>query len=190
MKTFWKDILWYEWKYQVSSLWQVRSLNYRRSWKIQLLILEKLKWRPYLKVKLTKNGIQKIYSVHRLVAQAFLWLNIDDKKMFVCHKDETLINWILNNSEWNLFLWTAKDNSLDCLNKWRNRHTLFKKWKLHPKSRKIIQYDIHWNKIKLWDSITEAWIWVWVYYSNIWSCCRWIQKTSWGYIWKYAYLKD
>lgn len=57
----------------------------------------------------------KKYLLSRIMAAAFLWLDINDSKMYVCHKDDNP----LNNSIDNLFLWTSKENHTDMVNKWR-----------------------------------------------------------------------
>jgi len=136
MQEIWKDIPWYEWLYQVSnfgrvfSIWTKPSIKSRgrlfpwRKWKI-------LKWRQtgnywHLSVRLARNWFSKDVKIHRIVASAFLWLDLfwftDAKKSFcVCHKDDNPKN---NNVE-NLFLWTNKDNHLDMMSKWRR---VFPNW--------------------------------------------------------------
>jgi len=52
----------------------------------------------YKKVSLCKNGNQKTFKVHRLVAQAFI--ENPEKKITVNHKDGNKINNNLNNLEW------------------------------------------------------------------------------------------
>lgn len=63
---FWKDIEGYEGLYQVSNIGQVKSLKRNKI----------LKPAPnscgYLQVCLHKNGKQKTFRIHRLVAEAFL----------------------------------------------------------------------------------------------------------------------
>ncbi len=67
----WRDIKGYEGKYQVSNIGEIRSLDYNRTGKVK-----KLRQRTdndgYKFVRLYKNGKCKYYSVHRLVAQAFI----------------------------------------------------------------------------------------------------------------------
>ena len=68
----WKDIEWYEWLYQVSNMWNIKSLNYNKTKKERILVLAKEKW--YLLVGLNKKWYKR-YFVHRLVWLAFI-LNI------------------------------------------------------------------------------------------------------------------
>ena len=50
---------------------------------------------------------------------------------------------------------------------------------------KVIQYDKNMNVIKIWNSITEASMNVNTSKMNIIKCCKGINKTAKGYIWKY-----
>lgn len=49
--------------------------------------------------------------------------------------------------------------------------------------KKVVQYDLNGNKIKVWDSITEASNETGA--SNIYSCCKGIQCQSGGFMWSY-----
>ena len=170
-----RDIPWYEWLYQVSNLWNVISLNFNRTWESKKLknTINK-KW--YVNVWL-KN---KSYRVHRLVAQAFLWLDIDNKHILICHKNDIKID----NRVDNLFLWTAKDNAIDCKNKWRSSWK-WKLWKNHHSSIEIIQYNLDGKKIKIWGNAREVTRELWIPYQNIFKVCKWLRNMAWGFIWKY-----
>ena len=52
----------------------------------------------YYQVVLCKNGLQKRYLVHRLVAETFL--TTTESKAFVNHKDENKTNNSVENLEW------------------------------------------------------------------------------------------
>lgn len=113
----WKDIPWYEWLYQASNLWRIKSLDrYIKAWKSFWLHFYKWKilkeWKDkdwYINVSLCS----KTYRVSRLVAKTFLWLDINNSKIFVCHKDDN----VKNNNVDNLFLWNHQDNMDDRNNK-------------------------------------------------------------------------
>ena len=67
-----KDIPWYEWLYQVSNLWNAKSLI-NNKWKFVEKLLKHNKdkvW--YLHINLYKNKKAKIYLIHRLVCLTFL----------------------------------------------------------------------------------------------------------------------
>lgn len=103
-KQIWKEIPNYEGKYQVSNTGRVRSLNYGRTGKTKVLKQSTNKG-GYKNIVLYKDGKLKGYSVHRLVALAFIPnpLNLPQ----VNHKDENPSN----NAVWNLEWCTPKYNS-------------------------------------------------------------------------------
>ena len=93
----WKDIKGYEGIYQISNKGRVKSLNYNRTGK------EKIREGTvdntgYKIISLSKNGKEKKYSIHRLVAQAFL--PNPDNLPVVNHKDENKLNNNVENLEW------------------------------------------------------------------------------------------
>lgn len=189
----WKDIEGYEWKYQVSSLWRVKSLNYRRSG-IEIVLNGSIIKCWHTIVWIYKEENLKTYSISKIVGIHFIPnpLNLP----LVCHRDETLDErWALYNGVDNLFWWTNSDNIRDMYKKWRQRNhfqynnpkpNLWKFWSNHPWSKKINQYDLKWNFIKEWGSIIEAWKELNIHKSSISSCCRWKVKTAWGFIWRYG----
>lgn len=67
----WKDIPGYERIYQASNLGDIKSLNYNRTGKEQI-IKQKLRNDGYMHVGLCRGGINKPYLVHRLVLETFV----------------------------------------------------------------------------------------------------------------------
>lgn len=102
MKEIFKDILWYEWLYQVSNLGRIKSFH-KRKWKN--IILKQLNIGWYKRVILCKNLIQKRYLVHRLIAQAFI-PNIENKPQ-INHK-----NWIRNDNRIENLEWTTQKENM------------------------------------------------------------------------------
>lgn len=183
----WKDIEGYEWYYVVNNLGDIKSLHF---WKERILKQNKnIDW--YSRIQLKKNGNVRSYLVSRLVAQAF----IPNPGNFpcVCHKNEALINWSLNNSIDNLWWWTYKDNVIDKFRKGRASNNYFCKdhpmkwefWKKHYSARKVLQIDIDNNFIKEWWSLMDVERELWICNTSITSCCRWRLKTAWWYKWSY-----
>ena len=84
MEEIWKDIKGYEGLYQVSNLGRIKSKR---------KILKPIKG-EYLKVGLSKNGVQKTLYVHRLVAEAFVKNN--NEFTHVNHIDENKYNNVEN----------------------------------------------------------------------------------------------
>ena len=98
-KEIWKEIEGFGGNYSVSSEGRVRSngLLKGKNSKVRILKTE-LSKKGYLRVGLTKDGKQKKYLVHRLVAIAFL----DNPKNLpdVNHKNECKTDNRLINLEW------------------------------------------------------------------------------------------
>lgn len=97
MEEIWKSILDYEEYYEVSNLGNIRNIKTNR-------ILKQSVSFGYKRIKLTKNGKGKEFSVHRVVLQSFT--ENSDNKPIVNHKDGDKFNNYLNNLEWC----TAKEN--------------------------------------------------------------------------------
>ncbi len=71
MEEEWRDIVGYEGLYQVSNIGRIKSLNYKRTGKEEILKLIPHN-NGYKQVMLSKNGNKKTYYIHRLVAEAFI----------------------------------------------------------------------------------------------------------------------
>lgn len=187
IKEVWKDIPEYEGLYQVSNFGRVKSLERvvecsngkKRLYKEKILKPSNDK-DGYLLICLClcKSNNIKSYSVHRLVALAFI-PNPENHKC-VNHKDENKENNHVSNLEWV----THKEN---CNYGTRNERTSkTKKGKPQYKQRKpILQYTLDGEFIRDWDSITTASKELNIDKSSITSCCKGRYKTSNGYIWRY-----
>lgn len=119
-----REVKWYEWYYEISNLWRIRTYWKSRKWysELQTEPVRILKWwkkkqsTTYKCITLYTEFDRKYhYKIARLVAQAFMWLDYNDKYTLVCHKDDNG----MNNKLDNLFLWTHKDNTQDSINKGR-----------------------------------------------------------------------
>lgn len=119
----WKDIPDYEGYYQVSNLGRIKSLdrlvqhrNISALLKSKIYTISLLN-NKYLNVGLNKNGKQKTFLVHRLVAIAFI--PNPENKLEVNHKGEKPNK--LDNRLWMLEWATKKENTEHCdNNKLRN----------------------------------------------------------------------
>ncbi|WKV24071.1 hypothetical protein PSYJYH_000036 [Bacillus phage PSYJ-YH] len=96
MKWTWYDIEGYP-NYKVSDYGEVINMNTMR-------ILKKDRRRGYFSVRLSNGGISKVFSVHRLVASAFL--GNPHELSQVNHKDGNRENNHVDNLEWS----TQEDN--------------------------------------------------------------------------------
>jgi hypothetical protein len=174
VQEIWKDIKGYEGIYQISNLGRVKSLprwvrNRSGKYITKEKILAPIKTRKgYLNVHLQSKG----YSVHRLVAKAFIPnpLNLPQ----VNHKDENKENNSVNNLEW-------------CTNKYNASYGTRPERISKKSSKKVNQYSLENTFIKDYSSEIEAAKINNCDGSHIAACCRGKRKTCKGYIWKYGY---
>ena len=172
IKEKWKDIIGYEGYYKVSNLGNILSLNYKRTGHPQLLSLRiGHKRNNYVDVMLTKNGKQKRYKIHRLVAEAFI-PNPNNYPQ-VNHKDCNPLNNKVDNLEWC----NAKYNI-----NYSDRSIKFGK----TVGCKVIQYSLKGEEIETFYSIGEAARITGLHKTNIYDAVSGKQKTCGGYIWKKA----
>jgi hypothetical protein len=174
MNEIWKDVIGYEGLYQVSNLGRIKSLpKYDRKGRFHP---EQLKAQVnngggYLVVNLKHNGCQKMRTVHRLVAEAFL--DNPNKYPVVNHIDGNKKNNCLTNLEFC----THSSNMLHAVK--LGLHTDFGQ-------RKVLCVETG----KIFDSTIEAEKWVGIKPGNsrISSCCyqRRGAKTCGGYHWRYV----
>lgn len=103
----WKDVVGYEGIYEVSNLGEIRThknktsfskrYGVERKWK-QRVLKQKVSKDKCCRVNLWKDGKEKTWLVHRLVAFAFLPL--EESKNYVNHKDGNRLNNNIENLEW------------------------------------------------------------------------------------------
>lgn len=126
VEEIWKDIPGYEGLYQVSNMGRVKSLSRvvyggfgPRFQKDRYLKNSKLKC-GYNMVTLCNNGKELDFGVHRLVAFAFLGLNVNSgRSVDVNHIDGVKDNNVLTNLE----IVTHRENCSTCFRKNSDKHT-------------------------------------------------------------------
>lgn len=130
--------------------------------------------RGYLYVSLSRNGKVKKFSIHRLVANAFLPKN--SKNMEVNHLDENKQNNSVSNLEWI----THKQN----LNYGTHNSRMVKTKISRNLGNPVIQFDKQGKYIKRWNSAQECGR-NGFNYRHVNECCNHKRKTHAGFIWKY-----
>ena len=98
IKEIWKDIPNYEGYYQVSNLGRVNSLKNNKTKKDKLLKM-RIGKDGYFSVLLSKERVQKRYTVHQLVAMAFLNHKPNGFEKVVNHKNFDKLDNRLENLE-------------------------------------------------------------------------------------------
>lgn len=192
-KEIWKMIPGYEGLYMVSSLGRVKSLNYHRTGVEKVL---KPVDKRYLRVRLfSKDGTNKLFSVHRLVAMAFI--PNPDNLPEVNHKDENKLNNCVDNLEWCTRKYNA--NYGTAKQRWGEKQRGRKKppeqvakqaakirGRYNTKcSKPVLQCSKDGEVIKEWPSMQEAERQFGFGHSNIAACCNGRAKTYKGFIWEY-----
>ena len=176
----WKDITWYEWLYQVSNFGKILSTK-RKNTKWWIL-------RPwsnpqgYEIASIYLNWVQKYYTVHRLVALAFI--PQEEWKDQVNHKDGNKKNNRVDNLEWCTMSENLK-HSFRVLGRKVCKTWTWKFWSLHHNAKAIEQYSLEWEFIREFWWMAEATREVWVDRASIYSCCMGKYKQAWWFIWKY-----
>jgi len=176
-----KDIIWYEWYYQISNFGRVKTLVRRYKRKEKVLSNNKLKsW--YETILLHKENKIKPFLVHRLVAKAFI--ENGNNKLEVNHK-----NWIVNDNRVENLEWCTKSENHKHAYKylWRINNMSWKFWIDNQNSRKVIQKDKLWNIVKIWNSFSDIVKALWLSQWCLSECCSWKRKTVWWYI-RFYYL--
>ena len=206
MKEIWKDIKGYEGLYQVSNLGRVKSLERYDSYnrKVDEKILKTKENLGYIYVNLHKNGIQKGYKVHRLVAEAFI--PNPDNKPCVDHintiKDDNRVDnlrWVtyeenMNNpatkekcSEINKGKTLSEEhkNKISEALKGENNYWYGKFGAENLWSKSVVQLTLDGELIKIWGGMREAEREEGFHHSRISECCRQLRDKYKGYKWMY-----
>lgn len=181
-KTQWKPIPQYEGLYEVSENGDVVSVaQYTRHHsvvprKTPRLLKPELTHDGYVRVTLSKHGVQQHMTVHRLVALAFI--PNPNHLPQVNHKDENPQNNNVDNLEWC----TGKQNCNYGAHCERIKQRLSIK---HHLAKPVARLDEEGNVMETFKSIHEAARLLGIRSENISRCCMGKYKRVCGSRWKY-----
>lgn len=192
-KENWKPIKGYEGLYEISDHGRVKSMprirvvcthkriyNYKKATK-EIFLKPVLKTTGYSQVTLTKNSLQEIRLLHRLVAETFIPNPL--RKPQVNHKDGNRFNNHINNLEWV----TASENSLHAYRVLNIvSPTKGKFGKDASRSRVVIQKSLDGNIVKTWECASDAVRQCRFDSGGITKCCQGKRKTHKNYKWEYG----
>ena len=97
MNEIWKPVLNYEEQYEVSNRGRVRRIGVSKGAKVGRILAKAYNTRGYLMTTLWKNNVSRSYTIHLLVAQAFVE---GDFSLTVDHIDGNKLNNDPSNLEW------------------------------------------------------------------------------------------
>lgn len=173
-KEIWKEVNGFEGQYEVSNKGRIRSVDrlVNQQGRIQLykgcIMSPYVNNSGYLMIRLSKGNKKYSFTIHRIVACAF----VANPNNYPCvnHKDEDKMNNNSENLEW-------------CTNKYNINYgtaTLRRSVKM---GTKICQYDLEGNLIRQYFSIKNAAKVNGLSSSTIGDCVRGYICQSHGYIW-------
>lgn len=175
MQEIWKDIKDYEGLYQVSNLGRVKSLDRidNSNHKIHEKILKtRDRGNGYLAINLNVKGKLKTFSVHRLVAEAFI--PNPESKPQVNHIDEDKTNNNVDNLEW-------------CTVLYNNTYGTRMERQIASKSVPVYGFTDKPYHRKIWfPSISRAILYIDGDASGVSNVLRGRYKTTRGWSFKYA----
>ena len=178
MEEIWKDIKGFEGLYQVSNLGRVKSVcrKVNVSGKSKKIVNERIlstcvSGVGYKVVNLSKNGSVKSFSVHRLVAEAFIPNPLNLKE--INHRDENRLNNVTGNLEW-------------CDRMYNRHYGTAEERRVLQIVKPIIMCDLKTKKqIREFVSMSEAERTMGIHRQSIYMVCRGKHKQGGGYYWKY-----
>ena len=177
MEEVWKDIKGFEGLYQISTMGNVKGLNWRNTGQSRKLV-PKISNKGYAHVHLYKNGFQKDSTIHRLVAKHFLANAADYQE--INHKDENPLNNNVDNLEWCDHLYNVR-----C---YINNHVNTKKKGIPYKQTPKIEQRTHdGTLLQTWDSFIQIKHKLNKNESSIRDCCSGKRQQAYGYLWAFAH---
>lgn len=170
----WKEVDGYNGKYHISNFGRIKMMeHYYFDKPFRLLKLHSVRL-GYKHITLTKDGVEKRYLFHRLVARHFI--ANPNNYPHVNHKDENPSNNRADNLEWCTRLYNVRYGTA----------IERKKEKLKKYKKPVEQYNKDGVFIKRWESATDAAKELGLHSHCICMALKGKNKTYKNYIWRYA----
>lgn len=165
----WKDVEGYEGLYQVSSLGRIRSLD--RVIIVKGKIMSPVNRNGYSRIRLKKDGKGQNFSIHRLVASAFLPnpKNLPE----VNHKNEIKTDNSVENLEW-------------CSTQYNCNYGTKIKRQTEKISKRVLQISTDGEIMGEYKSASEVERLLGYKSSRISECCNGKRQTAFGYKWRFV----
>ena len=172
----WVDLVGFEGMYQCNKDGELRSLNYKNTGKMH--ILKQTISRGYAVVNLTFKGKQKVYRVHRLIAETFI--ENPDNKREVDHIDGNRANNQVTNLRWVTGTENCNNPNTYCK---LGKQMLGVTGSKHHRSKPVVCIE---TGVEYASSV-DAWKHTGINWSNIAACCRNTRVIAGGYHWRYKH---
>lgn len=181
MNEQWKDVIGFEDLYEVSNFGNVRS-KYRIVYQLHKdggqarhiykgkMLKPQFNPNGYAIIDLHRSGTITRCLVHRLVALSFI--ENPDGKPCINHKDADPKNNRAENLEW-------------CTQSENIQYAYDLGTKIPPHMRKVAQYDLDGNLIRLWNSQSEVERETGIFQANIYKVCSGKRNQAGWYVWRY-----
>lgn len=182
MEEIWKDVVGYEGLYQVSNTGKVKSFP-RNNFKRGRILKPYIDKNGYQSVSLCKHNKITHEKIYRLVAKHFIANPFNKKEVDHINgirNDDRAVNlrWCTHTENCNFELYKANSSKEGC---WMYQRTL----SLHPRARKIAQYNEKGDLLKVWCCAKDACDNLHLNRGAISECCHGKRKKHGGFIWKF-----
>ena len=180
----WKDIQELNSIYQISNNGEIRSIDHYTGnvWHSGKTLKQMINYKGYHNVVIKKDGKNKTFLIHRIVAKYFVINPQPDIYDQVNHIDGVKSNNNALNLEWC-------NNSLNQIhaNKMGLNANRIKK-SYEGSCKPVLQYSINGNLIGAYESARKDALETGVSYRSISLCCRGKTHTAYGFVWKFVKL--
>lgn len=179
----WQNINGFEGLYKISTAGRIKSLGNGLSTnsetKKERIIKTNFSKTGYEKVKLFKNGVRYYFSVHRLVAITFLDNGSNLRE--VNHKDGNKSNNNVSNLEWV----SSSENQKHAFRLGLQKSKIGSN---NKQSKKVAQYDLDGNLIRVFDCIKQVKRELGFNSYGIIKCCKKEKRYKTAYKFKWEYV--